>query len=52
MSEQTRYAQSGDISIAYQVMGEGPLDVVFVPGAFIHLEHMQLQDRVVRVNPT
>ena len=29
---QTRYAQSGDISIAYQVVGEGPLDLVFVMG--------------------
>lgn len=25
------YAQSGDVSIAYQVIGEGPLDVVLVP---------------------
>lgn len=28
----TRYAQSGDLSIAYQVFGDGDLDVVFVPG--------------------
>jgi pimeloyl-ACP methyl ester carboxylesterase len=48
MTDQTRYALSGDISIAYRVAGEGPLDVVFVPGAFSHLEHMQLQPRVVR----
>ena len=27
----TRYARSGDLDIAYQVVGEGPLDVVFVP---------------------
>ncbi|HEY5308576.1 MAG TPA: adenylate/guanylate cyclase domain-containing protein, partial [Casimicrobiaceae bacterium] len=27
----TRYARSGDLHIAYQVLGEGPLDVVFVP---------------------
>ena len=27
----TRYARSGDLRIAYQVLGEGPLDVVFVP---------------------
>jgi class 3 adenylate cyclase len=25
------YARSGDLSIAYQVMGEGPVDLVFVP---------------------
>jgi class 3 adenylate cyclase len=32
MRPQTRYAKSGDISIAYQVVGEGPLDFVIVPG--------------------
>jgi class 3 adenylate cyclase len=26
-----RYARSGDVSIAYQVVGDGPLDLVFVP---------------------
>src|SRR5690349_7428063 len=34
----TRYAQSGDASIAYQVVGEGPLDVVLVLGFATHLE--------------
>ncbi len=29
---ETRYAKSGDVHIAYQVMGSGPPDVVFVPG--------------------
>jgi pimeloyl-ACP methyl ester carboxylesterase/class 3 adenylate cyclase len=28
----TRYAKNGDINIAYQVMGEGPLDLIVVPG--------------------
>jgi len=28
---ETRYAKSGDVRIAYQVVGEGPLDLVFVP---------------------
>jgi class 3 adenylate cyclase len=28
---ETRYARSGDLQIAYQVLGDGPLDVVFVP---------------------
>ena len=28
----TRYARSGDVNIAYQVMGEGPLDLIVVPG--------------------
>jgi class 3 adenylate cyclase/pimeloyl-ACP methyl ester carboxylesterase len=34
----TRYARSGDVSIAYQVTGEGPFDVVFVPPATSHVE--------------
>jgi pimeloyl-ACP methyl ester carboxylesterase len=29
---ETRYAKSGDVRIAYQVTGSGPLDLVFVPG--------------------
>ena len=33
-----RYAQSGDVSIAYQVTGDGPFDLVLVPGFTSHLE--------------
>lgn len=29
---QVRYAKTGDVHIAYQVVGEGPMDLVFVPG--------------------
>ena len=32
MQPQTRYAQSGDVNIAYQVIGQGPPDLVFVMG--------------------
>jgi len=32
MRPQTRYARSGDLSIAYQVVGDGPLDLVLVHG--------------------
>jgi len=32
------YARSGDVNIAYQVTGEGQLDLVLVPGFFSHLE--------------
>lgn len=35
---ETRYARSGDVMIAYQVLGEGPFDVVIVPGAVSHVE--------------
>jgi class 3 adenylate cyclase len=38
MPPETHYARSGDVSIAYQVAGEGPLDVVFVPGYVSHVE--------------
>jgi class 3 adenylate cyclase/pimeloyl-ACP methyl ester carboxylesterase len=35
---ETRYAKSGDLSIAYQVIGEGPRDLVYVPGIVSHVE--------------
>jgi pimeloyl-ACP methyl ester carboxylesterase len=34
----TRYAKSGDASIAYQVVGDGPIDLVLVLGFATHLE--------------
>ena len=37
---ETRYAQSGDVSIAYQVMGDRPIDIIVVPGLFTHIEFM------------
>jgi pimeloyl-ACP methyl ester carboxylesterase/DNA-binding winged helix-turn-helix (wHTH) protein len=36
---ETHYARSGDVNIAYQVLGEGPLDLVFVMGWVSHLEY-------------
>ena len=33
-----RYARNGEVSIAYQVLGEGPQDLVFVTGFVSHLE--------------
>jgi len=38
MQPETRYTQSGDVSIAYQVTGSGPLDLLIVPGFISHLE--------------
>jgi class 3 adenylate cyclase/pimeloyl-ACP methyl ester carboxylesterase len=35
----TRYAKSGDLHIAYQVFGAGPIDLVFVPGFISHVEN-------------
>jgi class 3 adenylate cyclase len=37
---ETRYARSGDVSIAYQVVGEGPFDLVYVPGWVSNVELM------------
>ena len=35
---EVQYAKSGDVNIAYQVSGEGPFDLVFVPGFVTHVE--------------
>ena len=35
---ETRYALSGDVNIAYQVMGAGPVDIIMVPGVVSHIE--------------
>lgn len=36
----TRYAKSGNLNIAYQVIGEGPRDLVYVPGWVSNIEVM------------
>jgi class 3 adenylate cyclase len=33
-----RYAKAGEVSIAYRVVGDGPLDLIWVPGLFSNLE--------------
>ena len=38
MTPPIRYARSGDVHIAYQVIGDAPLDLVFVVGALTNLE--------------
>jgi pimeloyl-ACP methyl ester carboxylesterase len=35
---ETRYALSGDVHIAYQVTGDGPFDLVLIPGFVTHIE--------------
>jgi pimeloyl-ACP methyl ester carboxylesterase len=37
-SPETWYAQSGDVNIAYQVLGDGPLDIILVPGLTSNIE--------------
>jgi class 3 adenylate cyclase len=39
MAPTTKYARSGDVNIAYQVVGEGPFDLVYVPGWVTNLEY-------------
>jgi class 3 adenylate cyclase len=36
----TRYARSGDIHIAYQVVGDGPIDLLYVPTWISQVEHL------------
>jgi class 3 adenylate cyclase len=38
MQAETRYAKSGDVNIAYQVVGEGPFDLIWVPGWVSNVE--------------
>jgi pimeloyl-ACP methyl ester carboxylesterase len=38
MAPQTRYARSGQFHIAYQLVGDGPIDLVFVPGWVSNIE--------------
>lgn len=43
-----RYARSGDVSIAFQVSGSGPVDLVQFPGFISHVEHMWQNPSFVR----
>jgi len=38
MTAQVKYAKNGNVHIAYRIVGEGPLDLVVVPGWVSHLE--------------
>ena len=35
---ETHYARSGDVHIAYQLVGDGPMDLVFVPGFISNID--------------
>ena len=39
MQPKTEYAKSEDVHVAYQVLGDGPLQLVFAPGFVSHVEH-------------
>lgn len=42
---ETHYVQNGDVNIAYQVVGEGDIDIVFVMGWVSHLEYFWAEPR-------
>ena len=48
MPPETRYARSGDVNIAYQVIGDGPLDLVYVPGWVSNIEAMWEEPAMAR----
>jgi class 3 adenylate cyclase len=39
MPPETQYALSGDLHIAYQIVGDGPIDMVYVPSWISQVEH-------------
>jgi pimeloyl-ACP methyl ester carboxylesterase/DNA-binding winged helix-turn-helix (wHTH) protein len=45
---ETMYARSGDVNIAYQVIGDAPLDLVFVMGWVSHLEYFWREPNFAR----
>jgi class 3 adenylate cyclase/pimeloyl-ACP methyl ester carboxylesterase len=44
----TKYARDGDVCIAYQVFGDGPVDLVHTWGPATHVEYMWEHPRVAR----
>ena len=38
MESPVKYARSGDVHIAYRVIGDGPRDIVLIPGTLSHVE--------------
>jgi pimeloyl-ACP methyl ester carboxylesterase len=45
----TRYAKSGNLNIAYQVVGDGPFDLVYVPGWVSNIEMMWTEPNYARL---
>jgi class 3 adenylate cyclase len=44
----TRYASRGDLDIAYQILGEGPSDLVVMPGPFIPIDSIDDEPSMYR----
>jgi class 3 adenylate cyclase len=47
MTERIQYARSGDVHIAYKVIGDGPIDVVYVPGFVSSVDMERTPNHVV-----
>jgi class 3 adenylate cyclase len=47
---EVRYAKSGDVHVAYTTIGEGPVDLVVVPGFISHLEVMWDNPAITKVS--
>jgi class 3 adenylate cyclase len=45
---ETRYVHNGDIAIAYSITGEGPIDLVYVPGYISHVDYVWEGERSAR----
>jgi class 3 adenylate cyclase len=48
VAPELRYARSGDLSIAYQVVGDGPVDLILVPGMLDHIDTTWEEPELVR----
>ncbi len=48
MIPETRFVESDGVSVAYQVFGDGPVDLVFIHGMFSNLDILWEQPRVAR----
>src|SRR3954470_19540690 len=46
MKRETQYAKSDGVSVAYQVVGDGPTDLILVPGFVSHVEMAWEQPRL------
>ena len=44
----TRYAKCGDFEIAYQILGDGPADLVVLPGPFVSFDSIDAEPALYR----
>ena len=48
MTPTTSYVRAGDVHVAYQVVGDGPVDVLWIPGAASQMECMWDEPTIAR----